>query len=95
MENFLRDKDILILGSVCLVATFLWQRWWKLFSIKKRGKTKLSADKQVIQQGNLDEKQNGCTQLSCCELWQRPTSAGLHEPEVMPVISLSPELMLS
>ncbi|XP_023284682.1 myosin light chain kinase family member 4-like isoform X3 [Seriola lalandi dorsalis] len=39
MENFLRDKDIWILGSVCLVATFLWRRLWKLFSVKKRGST--------------------------------------------------------
>ncbi|XP_035509855.1 myosin light chain kinase family member 4 isoform X2 [Morone saxatilis] len=47
MENFLRDKDVWILGSVCLVATFLWRRWWKLFSIKKRGSTTPSADIQA------------------------------------------------
>lgn len=41
MENFLRDKDIWILGSVCLMAIFLWPQWWKLFSIKKRQKTTL------------------------------------------------------
>lgn len=44
MENFLQDKDIWIFGSVCLVATFLWRRWWKLFSAKKRGRT---ADEQA------------------------------------------------
>lgn len=54
MENFLRDKDIWLLGSVCLMATFLWRRWWKLFSIKKRGKTTLSADQQVTQQVRCD-----------------------------------------
>lgn len=54
MENFLRDKDIWLLGSVCLMATFLWRRWWKLFSIRKRGKTTLSTDKQVTQQGRCD-----------------------------------------
>ncbi|XP_008276420.1 myosin light chain kinase family member 4 isoform X2 [Stegastes partitus] len=47
MENFLRDKDIWILGSVCLVATFLWRRLWKLFSTKKRGRTTPSADTQA------------------------------------------------
>ncbi|XP_029284754.1 myosin light chain kinase family member 4 isoform X2 [Cottoperca gobio] len=46
MENFLRDKDIWILGSVCLMATFLWGRLWKLFSTKKRGRTTASADVQ-------------------------------------------------
>lgn len=50
MENFLRDKDIWILGSVCLVATFLWRRLWKLFSAKKRERTASSADIQVMQQ---------------------------------------------
>lgn len=49
MENLLRDKDIWILGSVCLVATFLWRKWWKLFSIKKRRKTASPADLQVLQ----------------------------------------------
>lgn len=48
MENFLRDKDVWILGSVCLVATFLWQRWWKLLFNKKRRKSTFSADTQVL-----------------------------------------------
>ncbi|XP_041647892.1 myosin light chain kinase family member 4 isoform X2 [Cheilinus undulatus] len=47
MENFLRDKDVWILGSVCLVATFLWRRLWKLFSVKRRGRTTSSADAQA------------------------------------------------
>ncbi|XP_054607970.1 myosin light chain kinase family member 4 isoform X3 [Nothobranchius furzeri] len=47
MENFLQDKDVWILGSVCLVATFLWRRLWKLFSVKKRGRTTVNADAQA------------------------------------------------
>ncbi|XP_074524416.1 myosin light chain kinase family member 4 isoform X3 [Halichoeres trimaculatus] len=47
MENFLKDKDIWILGSVCLVATFLWGRLWKLFPVKRRGRTTSSADAQA------------------------------------------------
>lgn len=50
MENFLKNKDVWILGSVCLVATFLWRRWWKLFSLQKTGKTSSAADLQVKQQ---------------------------------------------
>lgn len=48
MESFFRDKDVWILGSVCLVATFLWRHWRKLFSVRWKGKTWLSADQQVI-----------------------------------------------
>ncbi|XP_070688622.1 myosin light chain kinase family member 4 isoform X2 [Pempheris klunzingeri] len=47
MESFLRDKDVWILGSVCLVATFLWRRLWKLLSRKKTGSTTLSTDTQA------------------------------------------------
>ncbi|XP_024864573.2 myosin light chain kinase 3 isoform X2 [Kryptolebias marmoratus] len=43
MENFLLDKDMWIIGSVCLVATFLWQR----FSSKKRGRPTVSSDTQA------------------------------------------------
>ena len=39
MEAFLQDKDVWILGSVCLVATFLWRRIWKVLSVKKRKTT--------------------------------------------------------
>lgn len=49
MESFFRDKDVWILGSVCLMATFLWRHWRKLFSVRRKGETSLSAaDKQVI-----------------------------------------------
>lgn len=48
MESFFRDKDVWILGSVCLMATFLWRHWRKLLSVRRKGKTSLSADKQVI-----------------------------------------------
>ncbi|XP_032429156.1 myosin light chain kinase family member 4 isoform X3 [Xiphophorus hellerii] len=47
MENFLKDKDIWILGSVCLVATFLWRRVWNLFSIRKGGRTAQHAEAQA------------------------------------------------
>ncbi|XP_041696142.1 myosin light chain kinase family member 4 isoform X2 [Coregonus clupeaformis] len=36
MENFLKDKDIWIVGSVCLVASFLWRRLWNLFTYKRK-----------------------------------------------------------
>ncbi|XP_071010656.1 myosin light chain kinase family member 4 isoform X4 [Oncorhynchus clarkii lewisi] len=36
MENFLKDKDIWIVGSVCLVASFLWRRIWNLFIYKRK-----------------------------------------------------------
>lgn len=48
MENFLKDKDIWILGSMCLVATFLWRRLWNLLWVKKRRRTPLPGE-QVIQ----------------------------------------------
>lgn len=49
MENFLKDKDIWIVGSVCLVASFLWQQIWNLFTYKrKRGRETPSPDIQVL-----------------------------------------------
>ncbi|XP_051511065.1 myosin light chain kinase family member 4 isoform X1 [Myxocyprinus asiaticus] len=36
MENFLQDKDLWIVGSVCLVASILWRRFWNLFTYKKK-----------------------------------------------------------
>ncbi|XP_036437809.1 myosin light chain kinase family member 4 [Colossoma macropomum] len=36
MENFLRDKDVWIVGSVCLVASFLWRQFWSLFTHKRK-----------------------------------------------------------
>ncbi|XP_051954930.1 myosin light chain kinase family member 4 isoform X2 [Xyrauchen texanus] len=36
MDNFLRDKDLWIVGSVCLVASILWRRFWNLFTYKKK-----------------------------------------------------------
>uniref|UniRef100_A0A8K9V8Z1 Myosin light chain kinase family, member 4b n=1 Tax=Oncorhynchus mykiss TaxID=8022 RepID=A0A8K9V8Z1_ONCMY len=36
MENFLKDKDIWIVGSVCLVASFLWRQIWNLFIYKRK-----------------------------------------------------------
>lgn len=44
METFLQDKDVWILGSVCIVATFLWRRIWKVFSVKKRRSTSTEAE---------------------------------------------------
>lgn len=39
MENFLRDKDLWIVGSVCLVASILWRRFWNLFTYKRKRDT--------------------------------------------------------
>ncbi|XP_057208680.1 myosin light chain kinase family member 4 isoform X2 [Triplophysa rosa] len=36
MENFLQDKDLWIVGSVCLVASILWRPFWNLFTHKRR-----------------------------------------------------------
>ncbi|KAI4890110.1 hypothetical protein NFI96_031290 [Prochilodus magdalenae] len=36
MENLLRDKDVWIVGSVCLVASFLWRQFWSLFTHKRK-----------------------------------------------------------
>ncbi|XP_016151121.1 myosin light chain kinase family member 4-like [Sinocyclocheilus grahami] len=36
MENFLQDKDLWIVGSVCLVASILWRRFWNVFTYKRK-----------------------------------------------------------
>ncbi|CAL9695483.1 unnamed protein product [Knipowitschia caucasica] len=54
METFLQDKDVWILGSVCLVATFLWRRIWKIFSAKKRKRS--STDTEVKDAKSKEEK---------------------------------------
>ncbi|XP_068445873.1 myosin light chain kinase family member 4 [Clinocottus analis] len=56
MESVLRDKDIWILGSVCLVATFLWGRLWKLFSAKRRGRTACQQAKDDKDKAKLSQK---------------------------------------
>lgn len=56
MENFLQDKDVWILGSVCLVATFLWRRIWKIFSVKESKRSKSSTDTEVKDAKSKDEK---------------------------------------
>eukprot|EP00063_Salmo_salar_P003878 XP_013978713.1 PREDICTED: myosin light chain kinase family member 4-like isoform X3 [Salmo salar] len=59
MENFLKDKDIWIVGSVCLVASFLWRRIWNLFTYKrKREKDRdtPSPDMQLKDNGVRDGK---------------------------------------
>ncbi|TWW58296.1 hypothetical protein D4764_07G0010150 [Takifugu flavidus] len=72
MENFLRDKDVWILGSVCLVATFLWQRWWKLLFNKKRRKSTFSADTQVLLHSPADESRCSSAAIYCLKTrWQQ------------------------
>lgn len=36
MENFFQDKDLWIVGSVCLVASILWRPFWNLFTHKRK-----------------------------------------------------------
>ena len=47
MENLLRDKEIWIVGSVCLVASFLWRGLWNLLSSKRKNRPSRSTDTQV------------------------------------------------
>ncbi|CAL8254830.1 unnamed protein product [Merluccius merluccius] len=56
MENLLKDKEIWIVGSVCLVASFLWRGLWNLFSSKKKkkGRTPSATDIQVnVRRGDV------------------------------------------
>lgn len=36
MENFVCDKDVWIVGSVCLVVSILWRKFWSLFTHKRK-----------------------------------------------------------
>nr|XP_055043176.1 myosin light chain kinase family member 4 isoform X2 [Misgurnus anguillicaudatus] len=36
MDTFLQDKDLWIVGSVCLVASLLWRPFWSLFAYKRK-----------------------------------------------------------
>nr|XP_046189168.1 myosin light chain kinase family member 4-like isoform X3 [Oncorhynchus gorbuscha] len=59
MENFLKDKDIWIVGSVCLVASFLWRRIWNLFTYKRkreRDRDQPFPDMQLKDNGMRDGK---------------------------------------
>ncbi|XP_072294076.1 myosin light chain kinase family member 4 isoform X2 [Eucyclogobius newberryi] len=54
METFLQDKDVWIFGSVCLVATFLWRRIWKVFFVKRKRRS--STDTEVKDAKSKDDK---------------------------------------
>ncbi|MFT7809649.1 hypothetical protein AGIG_G14877 [Arapaima gigas] len=47
VENFFKDKDIWIVGSMCLVASFLWCRFWRLLAYNKKRETRAPADIQA------------------------------------------------
>ncbi|XP_041954430.1 myosin light chain kinase 2, skeletal/cardiac muscle isoform X4 [Alosa sapidissima] len=44
MESFFKGRDIWIVSSVCLVASFLWSRLWDLLSYRRKGRGSSSAD---------------------------------------------------
>ncbi|XP_048109394.1 myosin light chain kinase 3-like isoform X2 [Alosa alosa] len=59
MENFLGDRDVWIVGSVCLIASFVWRRLWNLFGYKRKGDAtadvqfKAKKDDETFQLKNL------------------------------------------
>ncbi|KAK9956476.1 hypothetical protein ABG768_014208 [Culter alburnus] len=57
MENFLRDKDLWIVGSVCLVASILWRRFWNLFTYKRKRDTSPESSSIDIQFREKDGKE--------------------------------------
>ncbi|XP_067272898.1 myosin light chain kinase family member 4 isoform X2 [Pseudorasbora parva] len=57
MENFLQDKDLWIVGSVCLVASILWRRFWNLFTYKRKRDTSPESASIDIQFREKDGKE--------------------------------------
>ncbi|XP_077076422.1 myosin light chain kinase family member 4 isoform X5 [Siphateles boraxobius] len=57
MENFLQDKDFWIVGSVCLVASILWRRFWNLFTYKRKRDTSPESASIDIQFREKDGKE--------------------------------------
>lgn len=55
MESFFKGRDIWIVSSVCLVASFLWHRLWDLLLYRRKGRGSSSADAKVGTPGT------GCT----------------------------------
>lgn len=47
MNSFFKGRDIWIVSSVCLVASFLWSRLWDLLSYRRKGRGSSSADAKV------------------------------------------------
>ncbi|KAL6491101.1 hypothetical protein MHYP_G00014460 [Metynnis hypsauchen] len=47
MENFLKGRDIWLVNSVCLMASYLWRKLWDLFSYRRKGRASSSSDAQM------------------------------------------------
>ncbi|XP_076873388.1 myosin light chain kinase family member 4 isoform X2 [Brachyhypopomus gauderio] len=64
MENFLKDKDLWIVGSVCLVVSLLWRQCWSFFTAKRK-KDRAAGSTPVNSQLNRKdgtEKTNVCSE---------------------------------
>ncbi|XP_051989193.1 myosin light chain kinase 3-like isoform X2 [Xyrauchen texanus] len=56
MDCFLKGRDIWIVGSVWLMAFYLWHRFWDLFSSRRKAKSSSSTNGQLNDHKNKDGK---------------------------------------
>ncbi|XP_058234611.1 myosin light chain kinase family member 4 isoform X2 [Hemibagrus wyckioides] len=65
MENFLRDKEVWIVGSVCLVVSILWRKFWSLFTHKRKQdkSTGSSSLYSQLKEKECTEKPNVCLKV--------------------------------
>ncbi|KAI4878129.1 hypothetical protein NFI96_011070, partial [Prochilodus magdalenae] len=46
MEGFLKGRDLWLVSSVCLMASYLWRRLWDLLSYRRKGRSSSSLEVQ-------------------------------------------------
>ncbi|XP_053470417.1 myosin light chain kinase family member 4 isoform X2 [Ictalurus furcatus] len=74
MENFVCDKDVWIVGSVCLVASILWRKFWSLFTHKRKrdkstGSTSLYSQ---LKEKECKEKPSVCLKVLTSQKKKKP-----------------------
>ncbi|KAB5539895.1 hypothetical protein PHYPO_G00094430 [Pangasianodon hypophthalmus] len=91
MENFLRDKDVWIVGSVCLVVSILWRKFWSLFTHKRKqdksaGSTSLYSQ---LKEKECKEKPNVCLKVSKSQKKKPPDATGAAKDDLEKVQMLN------
>ncbi|XP_047657276.1 myosin light chain kinase family member 4 isoform X2 [Tachysurus fulvidraco] len=91
MEKLLRDKVVWIVGSMCLVVSILWRRFWSLFTHKRKqdkstGSTSLYSQ---LKEKECTEKSNVCLKLLKSQKKKPPDVTGAAQNDLEKVQTLN------
>ncbi|KAK3516526.1 hypothetical protein QTP70_021748 [Hemibagrus guttatus] len=91
MENFLRGKEVWIVSSVCLVVSFLWRKFWSLFTHKRKqdkstGSTSLCSQ---LKEKECTEKPSVCLKVLKSQKKKPPDVTGADQDDLEKVQMLN------